>query len=532
MKVSQRNAWMARCAVLCAAALLLLSPGALGLKAAAHKRELLASTPDPSSDTQRSFTSELRTSVPALIICLSVGAIATAAGVGGGPIFVPVFSVLAGFSIKAATALSQATITGGAIAGVALSLRRRSPIDPSEPILDFPLALMLTPMLLLGVAVGVLGNNLLPTWLITLLLIVLLLALAYHTFAKAIKLHHKEKKAGVGRSAEANPKPGKGLQAPAEAQGKVAPATEPEAARAANGSAATETGIEAESATCVIELAHNSGNGDLASSQEPCPTACGGLQHSGEGDAAAEPAAEEVPTRPNTARVALQATETALMWAVFLALQVAKTRFDHCTGAYGGLFAAEIVLAVGMCAFFAWQAFHKRQAQAANHLQQPMLADIYGAQPVWTPRRLMRAAFIALIGGFVAGLFGIGGGMIMGPLLLEFGLHPMVSAATSGLMVLFSSSIAAFSFGFDGLLNMQFALIFGLGCFAASLAGVLLVARVVKRSGKASIVVFLLAMVIGIGAILTAIFGGRDAVLSLVARRNIGFGSFCGTAST
>ena len=51
--------------------------------------------------------------------------------------------------------------------------------------------------------------------------------------------------------------------------------------------------------------------------------------------------------------------------------------------------------------------------------------------------------------------------MIMGPLLLEFGLHPMVSAATSGLMVLFSSSIAAFSFGFDGLLNTQYALVRG-----------------------------------------------------------------------
>lgn len=47
----------------------------------------------------------------------------------------------------------------------------------------------------------------------------------------------------------------------------------------------------------------------------------------------------------------------------------------------------------------------------------------------------------------------------------------------------------------------------------ASLLGVLMVARAVKRSGKASIVVFLLAMVIGIGAILTAVFGGRNAVL-------------------
>ena len=84
-------------------------------------------------------------------------------------------------------------------------------MDPSEPILDFPLALMLTPMLLLGVAIGVLGNNLLPTWLITLLLIVLLFTLAYHTLRKAIKLHHKEKKAKAGRAGDAGPKPGQGL---------------------------------------------------------------------------------------------------------------------------------------------------------------------------------------------------------------------------------------------------------------------------------------------------------------------------------
>lgn len=34
-----------------------------------------------------------------------------------------------------------------------------------------------------------------------------------------------------------------------------------------------------------------------------------------------------------------------------------------------------------------------------------------------------------------AGLLGIGGGMIVNPLLLEFGTHPHVAAATSTLMV-------------------------------------------------------------------------------------------------
>ena len=70
-----------------------------------------------------------------------------------------------------------------------------------------------------------------------------------------------------------------------------------------------------------------------------------------------------MPTRPNTALVALQATETVLMWGGFLALQIAKTRFNRCSGAYGGLFAAEIVLAVGTSTFFAWQARRSKLVQ-------------------------------------------------------------------------------------------------------------------------------------------------------------------------
>lgn len=50
--------------------------------------------------------------------------------------------------------------------------------------------------------------------------------------------------------------------------------------------------------------------------------------------------------------------------------------------------------------------------------------------------------------------------------------------------VLFSSSSAALSFGFSHLLNAQFALVFGLCCMGASLMGVLLISRIVERSGK------------------------------------------------
>ena len=83
-----------------------------------------------------------------------------------------------------------------------------------------------------------------------------------------------------------------------------------------------------------------------------------------------------------------------------------------------------------------------------------------------------------------AGLLGISGASIVNPLLLEFGVHPQAAAATSTLMVLFTSSSAALSFGFGHQLNLQFALVFGLCCMGASLVGVVLVQRIVKRSGK------------------------------------------------
>ena len=56
--------------------------------------------------------------------------------------------------VKGAIALSQAVIAGGAVAGVAVTLHRKHPHDPSKPLMDFDIALMLLPFQLLGVSVG------------------------------------------------------------------------------------------------------------------------------------------------------------------------------------------------------------------------------------------------------------------------------------------------------------------------------------------------------------------------------------------
>lgn len=226
----------------------------------------------------------------------------------------------------------------------------------------------------------------------------------------------------------------------------------------------------------------------------------------------------------------LQMIEVVLLWACFLGLQLGKGRFERCSVLYFVLFGCQALLSVAANVLFTRQA--RKAAEALQHgSSQPILTAPDGVafiEPAtWGLPALIKCSLVALAGGSVAGLLGIGGGMVIAPLLLELGLHPVVAAATSTLMVLFSASTAALAFGFEGVLNVTYALIFGIGCFIASLLGVWIVGRIVRRSGRPSYVVIILAVVIALGAILTGVFGGRKAILALKSGQHLGFHSFC-----
>jgi hypothetical protein len=83
-----------------------------------------------------------------------------------------------------------------------------------------------------------------------------------------------------------------------------------------------------------------------------------------------------------------------------------------------------------------------------------------------------------------AGLLGVSGGMLLVPLLLEFGLMPQVASATSMVIVLCSTSAAAISFAISGKLDIQAALLFSSLCLAAATVGMLFIGRYVQRTGK------------------------------------------------
>lgn len=103
------------------------------------------------------------------------------------------------------------------------------------------------------------------------------------------------------------------------------------------------------------------------------------------------------------------------------------------------------------------------------------------------------------------------GGMVLGPAMLELGLHPLVTASTSLLLVGASSSSATIEFSLAHELPHSWALIVFVLCFVASLVGVAVIGRYVRASGRASVIVFLLTFLTFVGGILTAVRCSKKA---------------------
>ncbi|KAM1089132.1 hypothetical protein ACFX2I_016847 [Malus domestica] len=112
-------------------------------------------------------------------------------GVGGGGIFVPMLSLIIGFDPKSATAISKCMIMGAAASTVYYNLKLKHPtID--MPIIDYDLAVLIQPMLMLGISIGVAFNVIFADWMVTVLLIVLFICTSTKAFFKGVETWKKE----------------------------------------------------------------------------------------------------------------------------------------------------------------------------------------------------------------------------------------------------------------------------------------------------------------------------------------------------
>ncbi|KAK9921123.1 hypothetical protein M0R45_029649 [Rubus argutus] len=117
--------------------------------------------------------------------CGSVG------GIGGGGIFVPMLTLIVGFDTKSAAAISKCMIMGASASSVWYNLRVPHPTK-QVPIIDYDLALLFQPMLMLGITIGVALSVVFPYWLITVLIIILFLSTSSRSAYKGILMWKEE----------------------------------------------------------------------------------------------------------------------------------------------------------------------------------------------------------------------------------------------------------------------------------------------------------------------------------------------------
>ncbi len=107
--------------------------------------------------------------------------------------------------------------------------------------------------------------------------------------------------------------------------------------------------------------------------------------------------------------------------------------------------------------------------------------------------------------GFLSGLFGVGGGFLMTPLLIMIGIPPTVAAASDSNQIVAASSSGTYAHARNGSVDFPMGILLLVGGVAGGSAGVWLI-RLLRAAGNADFVITVtyVAMLGGIGAYMFA----------------------------
>ncbi|KAL5975915.1 hypothetical protein ACLOJK_020244 [Asimina triloba] len=189
------------------------------------------------------------------------------------------------------------------------------------------------------------------------------------------------------------------------------------------------------------------------------------------------------------------------VWFAFLALQITKVwspyYLDSALGESGTIAnnlpidILQIPVAVGVSLHEAVSLYNGRRVIASKGDQ--------GTN--WTAGQLILYSFCGILAGIVGGLLGLGGGFIMGPLFLELGIPPQVSSATATFAMTFSSSMSVVEYYLLKRFPVPYALYFIAVATVAAFVGQHVVRKIILLIGRASLIIFILAFTIFVSAI-------------------------------
>jgi len=123
----------------------------------------------------------------------------------------------------------------------------------------------------------------------------------------------------------------------------------------------------------------------------------------------------------------------------------------------------------------------------------------------WQPRSVVMYQVVSVLTGLLAGLVGVGGGLILSPFFLLTGMEPAIAVGTSATCVLFTSSSTTMQYIFTDRIMMSLALVYGMVTLVASYLGTMLVHQIQDKYTRKSYITYIVAVGVGISAVLSVI---------------------------
>ncbi|KAL6524110.1 hypothetical protein OROMI_031205 [Orobanche minor] len=394
-------------------------------------------------------------------------------GVGGGGIFVPMLTLIVGFDPKSATAISKCMIMGAAVAAVYYNLRIRHPtID--MPIIDYDLAVLIQPMLMLGISIGVTFNVLFADWMVTVLLIILFIVTSSKAFFKGVETWKSETimKKEAAKQLEAN------VNDKDEAEYKLLPGGP-------------------------------SNNTDAKDFEE-----------------------QKVRILDNVCWKDFGLL--SFVWVAFLALQIINffelvetckltdSEFKQnytptCSAIYWVVNLLQIPVSISVSGYEAIS-LYKGSRRLGSKGDEGTDFKVH---------QLIIYCLFGVLAGMVGGLLGLGGGFIMGPLFLELGVPPQVSSATATFAMMFSSSMSVVEYYLLKRFPVPYALYFVAVATVAAFTGQHVVRRMIIVMGRASIIIFILSFTIFVSAVSLGGVGISNMIGKIQRHEYMGFENLC-----
>lgn len=374
--------------------------------------------------------------------------VAASGGLGGGCIIVPLYILVFDFKPKYAIALSNFTILGSSIMNMILNFPKRHPFK-DRPLVDWDLVTIMQPLTMAGALAGAFISVLLPDLVVTLLLMVFLGYTTYTTLQKGISQYQKET---VAMEATTSP--------------------------AENESDATqEKAVLLETDATEADAEHHE---------------------------ALDVELKDILEREKTSPY-FKVSLLTLMFVGIIVLNLLK-------GGYDG-YASPLGIQCGSTSYwmmtlldFAWIGsifWYLRELLVDEWRVKRHLQYCYEEGDIeWNPVNTLYYPALCTTAGVFAGMLGVGGGLVKGPIMLLMGVHPLVTSATCAVMIFYTSIVGTSSYIAFGLIIWDYAWFFFFIGLVATAAGQFGVSYLVEKYKRVSYVSLSIGAVVAISTCL------------------------------